>query len=152
MKWFTRILLILALGGLAWWGWQRLTITEEQRVRRSLATLQRAVENMNFLTLDGGIAADYRDDRGLDKPALLTAIRAARLPYKTFLIFLTETTVTVEPDQQTATVVFIAKVLATPRDGGAESELFTERFRLTFRRLDRAWQLVATEVPKLSFE
>jgi hypothetical protein len=107
---------------------------------------------MNFLSLGNAIAADYHDDRGLDKATLIAAIRTTRLQYSAFHIFLTGTTITIAPDRQTAVVVIIAKVLATPRDGGTERDLFTERFRLTFQRHDRTWQLTATEVPKLSFE
>ena len=148
----SRIVGLLLLALIGWWAWQKLTVTDEQRIRRTVGAMQRAVEKMNFLSLDSYIAGDYHDDRGLDKSSLLAAVRVTRLQYSTFLVFLSDTTVTVDPDRQNATVVFIAKVLATPRDGGAESELFTERFRLTFRKLDNAWKLTSTEVPKLKFE
>jgi hypothetical protein len=152
MKWLTRILALGLLVLLGWWLWQKFVVTDEQRVRRAIANMEKADEKMSFLSLEGYIATDYHDDRELDKSSLLMAVRATRMQYSSFFIHLSDETVTIEPDHQTAAAVFIAKVLATPRDGGSESELFEERFRLFFRKTDQGWKLTGSEVPKLSFE
>lgn len=152
MRWVARGLALLIVVGVGWWLAYRLTVTEEQRLLRTLSVMQRAVERMNLLTLEGYIAGDYSDERGLDKQSLLLAVRNVRLQYSTFLVFRSDTVTEIAPDATTATVTFVAKVVATPTEGGAETELFTERFRLSFRKQDNAWRLTRVEVPKLRFE
>lgn len=152
MRWIARIVALLILVAVGWWLAHRLTVTEEQRLLRTLSAMQRAVERTNLLALEGYIAQDYSDDRGLDKTSLLMAVRNVRLQYRTFLVLRSDTITEIAPDATTATVTFVAKVLATPHDGAGETELFTERFRLFFRKQDNAWRLTRVEVPKLRFE
>ncbi|MCX7915821.1 MAG: hypothetical protein N3A53_05915 [Verrucomicrobiae bacterium] len=152
MRWAARIVALLVVIGVGWWLANRLTVTEEQRLLRTLSAMQRAVERNNLLTLEAYIANDYSDDLGLDKHSLLLAVRNVRMQYRAFVVLRTDTVTEIAPHATHATVTFVAKVLATPTEGAGEIELFTERFRLFFRKQDNAWRLRRVEVPKLTFE
>ncbi len=149
LKWIV-LLVLVAAGG--WYGARHLFATEETRLRRQIAAMERAVEKGNFLALQSAIASDYSDDRGLDKETLVAAVRAYRLQYGSMFIHLSDLTTELDGDSGTARVVLIAKVLATPRAGGGESELFSDRFRLAFRKQEGQWQLTRAEIPELKFE
>jgi len=105
-----------------------------------------------LLRLEGPIAQDYSDDYGLDKSSLLGAIQAFRRQYDTVFIHLSDLTVTVAEDHQTAEAVLIAKVLATPAGSVTATEVRQERVRLYFRKTDRGWLLFRTESPELKFD
>ena len=152
MKWILRILLAAALAGIVWWLWQRVFVTDETRVKRQIALMTSAVERGNLLRLEGAIANDYSDDFGLDKSALLTAVRSFRVQYDALFIHISDLGITIEPDHQKAQAVFIAKVLAKQKGGTTETEVRAERFRLYFRKTDEGWKLVRTESPELKFE
>ena len=152
MKWIGRLLGVALVALLAWWAWNRWFVSDETRVRRQLASMQKSVEQGNLLRLSEAIAPDYNDDRGLDKATLITVVRSYRMQQESVFIHLSDQQVTVEPDHRRAQSVFVAKVLAKPRGGGQETELFTERFRLFFRKTDQGWQLIRAESPKLKFE
>ena len=152
MKWILRILLAAALAGIVWWLWQRVFVTDETRVKRQIALMTSAVERGNLLRLEGAIANDYSDDFGLDKSALLPAVRSFRVQYDALFIHISDLGITIEPDHQKAQAVFIAKVLAKQKGGTTETEVRAERFRLYFRKTDEGWKLVRTESPELKFE
>jgi ketosteroid isomerase-like protein len=152
MKWIGRIFILAVVALLAVWLWQRLFVSEETRVKTLIASMERAVQTGNFVRLADGIAGDYRDDRGLDKPTLLAYVRAARAQYQSLFIHITDLTIELADDRQQAHAVLIARVLASPRAGAAQTELFTERFRLHFRKTDQGWKLVRAESPELKFD
>ena len=137
---------------LIWWVSQRVFVTEEKRVRRALASLESAVETGNIFKLDAGIAQDYTDTFGFDKPTAINAVRVFRAQHDSIFIHISDLTVTVEPDGQRAQAAFIAKILAKPKGALTESELRTDRFRVTFRKTGQGWQLTGTESPELKFD
>ncbi len=71
MKWLKWILLAGVVAGFGWWLWQRVFVTDEQRVQRLLAKMVKAVETGNLLQLEAGIAQDYTDDFGFDKSTII---------------------------------------------------------------------------------
>ncbi|NQU10832.1 hypothetical protein HQ590_08585, partial [bacterium] len=144
------LVVVLALVGR--WAWQRWFVTDETRIRRQIGLMERAVEQGSLLRLEGAIAQDYSDDVGLDKASLLGAVRAFRQQYGTIFIHLSDLTVTVAEDRQTAEAVFIAKVLAQPAGSVTSTEVRQERLRLYFRQRDRGWLLYRTESPQLRFD
>jgi hypothetical protein len=152
MKWFFRLagvgLLLLA----GWWLWQRIFVTDEQRVARQIASMARAVETGNLLKLEAGIAQDYSDDFGFDKSTVLAAVRTFRAQHDAILILLSDEKITVEPGHQHAQAVFIAKILTKAKGSLADSELRTDRFRLSFRKTDQGWQMTRAESPQLKFD
>ena len=152
VKWLVRLLLIGALAGGSWWLWQRLFVTDEQRVQRQLATLVKAVEDGRWLTLEAGIDHDYRDDFGFDKATVIGGARSFRAQYDALLIFLTGLKVEVAPDRQTAQAVFVAKVLAKAHGTISESEVRADRYRIYFRQTDGGWKMTQLESPQLKFE
>ena len=151
MKWMMRLLGVVVLVLVGWWLWERVFVTDQTRVRRLIAAMQRHVEQGNLIRLADTIAQDYSDDRGLDKGTLLGAVRSYRAQYDTVFIHLSDLQVTVEPDHRRAQAVFIAKVLVKPR-GGQETELFSDRFRLFFRKTEEGWQMIRAESPELKFD
>ena len=152
MKWLKYAVGLVVLVLLAWWVREKFFISDETRVRRQLAVMTKAVQGSGMLTLEGCIATDYRDDHGLERSTLIMAIRTYRMQYERLLIFLSELTVEMQPDGQTAKVAFIAKVLAQPRGGLIDSEMFTDRFRVYFRKTDGRWLMYRAESPELKFE
>ena len=152
MRWLGRILVVgvLMLGG--WWLWQRIFVTDEQRVQRQLAALAHAVETGNLLQLEDGIAQDYSDDFGFDKSTVIGGIRSFRGQYDALLIFITGLRIEVAPDHQAAQAVFIAKVLAKARGAIQESEIRADRYRVYFRQTAGRWKMTRVESPQLKFE
>jgi hypothetical protein len=151
MKWIGRLVGAVILVLIGWWLWDRVFVTDETRVRRQIAAMQKCVEQGNLVRLADAISPDYNDDRGLDKGVLLAAVRSYRAQYDTLFIHLSDVQVTVEPDRHRARAVLIAKVLAKPRSG-LETELFSDRFRLFFRQTDKGWKLIRVESPELKFD
>jgi hypothetical protein len=152
MKWVWRIAGIAVLVALGWWAWQRIFVTDEQRIQHLIGGMEKAVETGNLLKLESAVAQDYGDDFGLDKSLLLGAVRAFRGQYDGVLILVSDLKITVEPDHQEAQAVFVTKILAKPKGSLADSELRTDRFRLQFRRSDQGWQMLHAESPQLKFE
>ena len=151
MKW-ARILIVIALLVAVWWIWQRVFVSDETRIRLQLFTMTRAVEQGNLLRLEGVIAGDYSDSFGMDKSTLLGAVRAYRQEHEGLFIHLSDKTVTVEDDHEKAQAVFVAKVVAKPKGGAGETQLFSDRFRLSFRKTDQGWKLFRAESPQLKFD
>ena len=147
-----RLLLIGALAGGGWWLWQRVFVTDAQRVQRQLSRLAHAVETGGWLKLEDGIARDYSDDFGFNKATLLGGVRSFRAQYDALLIFITSLKVEVAPDQQTAQAIFIAKVLAKAHGTIRESEIRADRYRVYFRKTDGGWKITRLESPQLKFE
>ena len=152
MKWTLRIVAAVVVALVAWQVWERVFVTDETRVKRQVAVMARAVEKGDVLRLSDAVAADYVDDWNMDKSMLLGAVRSFRAQYDALFIHISDLTVTVEPDHQTAQAIFIAKVLAKAKGSVAQSEVRAERFRLYFRRNDDGWKLVRTESPELKFD
>jgi hypothetical protein len=152
MKWLAGLAGIAVLILLGWWTWQRVFVTDEQRVRQLIGSMQRAVETGNLLKLEAGIAQDYSDEFGFDKSTVIGAVRSFRAQYDDVLIFISDLHVTVEPDRQRAQAVFIAKILARQKGSLADSELRTDRFRLSFRKTDQGWKMIRAETPQLKFD
>ena len=152
MKWLGRIVAAAIVALVVWQIWQRVFISDETRIKKQLAAMVRAVEKGDLLRLSDALAADYSDDWGLDKSTLLGAVRGYRSQYDALFIHLSDLTVTVEPDHQTAQAVFIAKVLAKAKGSVSESEVRADRFRLRFRKTDDGWKLARAESPELKFD
>jgi hypothetical protein len=152
MKWIWRIVAAAIAMFVLWQVWQRVFITDEQRVKKQLAVMVSAVEKGDVLRLSDALAANYGDDWGLDKSTLLGAVRAFRGQYDALFIHISDLTVTVAPDHQTAQAVFIAKVLAKAKGSVSESEVRADRFRLHFRKTDNGWKLARAESPELKFD
>jgi ketosteroid isomerase-like protein len=152
MKWLARIAGIAVLILAGWWLWQKIFVTDEQRVQRQISSMARAVETGNLLKLEAGLAQDYSDDFGFDKSTVLGAVRAFRAQHDEILIFITDLKITIEPDHQQAQAVFIAKILAKAKGSLGDSELRTDRFRLAFRKTDQGWQMTRAESPQLKFD
>ena len=152
MNWFLRILLVGVLAGAGWWLWQRVFVTDEQRVQRQLAAMAHAVETGNLLKLEDGIANDYSDDFGFDKSTVIAGVRSFRAQYDALLILITSPKVEIAADHQTAQVVFIAKVLAKASGALKASEVRADRYRVYFRRTDGGWKMTKVESPQLKFE
>ena len=152
MKWLIRIAGVGILVFAGWWLWQRIFVTDEQRIQRQISSMARAVETGNLLKLEAGIAQDYSDDFGFDKSTVLVAVRSFRARQDGVLILISDLKITVEPDHQRAQAVFIAKILAKAKGSLADSELRTDRFRLLFRKTDQGWQMTRAESPQLKFD
>lgn len=151
MKWLKRILVVAALVLVGWWVRERFFISDETRIKRALDAMVKAVETGDMMRLSDGIAADYSDDRGLDRGMLVAMVHSYRAQQQSIYIFLTDMTVQVEPQKQTAQVALIANILIKPK-GGAETRMDGERFRLYFRKDDRVWKVARVESPKLNFD
>ena len=152
MKWLLRMAGVAILVFAGWWLWQRIFVTDEQRIQRQISSMARAVETGNLLKLEAGIAQDYSDDFGFDKSTVLGAVRSFRAQQDGVLILISDLKITVEPDHQRAQAVFIAKILAKAKGSLADSELRTDRFRLAFRKTDQGWQMTRAESPQLKFD
>lgn len=152
MRWIRLMLVLAAIFVAAWWIWERFLVSDETRIRLRIIGMEQAVEQGNLLRLADGIADDYSDDSGMDKPSLLAAVRAFRQQHDGLFIHLSDVQIQVDPDHQTAQAAFVAKVISKPRDGGGESELFADRFRLFFRKTGQDWLLVRAVSPPLKFD
>ena len=152
MKWLLRVAGVAILVFAGWWLWQRIFVTDEQRIQRQISSMARAVETGNLFKLEAGIAQDYNDDFGFDKSTVLGAVRAFRAQQDGVLILVSDLKIAVEPDHQRAQAVFIAKILAKAKGSLADSELRTDRFRLLFRKTDQGWQMTRAESPQLKFD
>lgn len=152
MRWIRLMLVLAVILIAAWLIWERFLVSDETRIRLRMNGMEQAVEQGNLLRLGGAIADDYSDDSGMDKPSLLAAVRAFRQQYDGLFIHLSDVEIQVDPDHQTAQVAFVAKVISRPKDGGGESELFADRFRLFFRKTGQDWLLVRAVSPPLKFD
>lgn len=152
MKWLKLIVAAVVLALLARWAWQRYFVTDETRVKRVLAAATSAVETGNLIKLENVIAYDYSDDFGLDKSTLIGAVRSFRSEYNAIFIHLADVKITVDTDHMKSQAIFIAKVLAQPKGGGAQTEVRAERYRLFFRKTDQGWKLTRAESPQLKFD
>lgn len=147
MKWLLLGLLLVVLG---WFLWQRIFVTDEQRVKRVLSTMTRAVETGNLLKLEDSIAQDYSDDFGFDKSTILAGVKQFRAQHDALLILVSELQVEVATNQ--AQAVFIAKILAKPKGSLQETEVRAERLRLMFHKTDAGWKMTRAESPQLKFD
>jgi ketosteroid isomerase-like protein len=152
MKWLLRIVVVAVVGFVLWRAWQWLFVTDEMRVKHQISVMTSAVEHGDVIRLSDAIATDYSDDLGLDKSTLLGGVRSFRAQYDAVFIHLSDLTVTVDPDQQKAQAVFIAKILAKAKGSLSESKVREDRFRLYFRKTDDGWKLTRTESPQLKFD
>jgi hypothetical protein len=152
MRWIRLILVLAVIFVAAGWIWERFLVSDETRIRLRINGMERAVEQGDLLRLEGAIADDYSDDSGMDKPSLLAAVRAFRQQYDGLFIHLSDIDIQIDADHQMAQAAFVAKVISKPRDGGGESELLADRFRLFFRKTGRDWRLVRAESPPLKFD
>ena len=151
MKWILRAVVVGLLAWLAWQGWQRLFFTDETRIKRLIATMERAVEKNNSLSLSDCVAGDYSDDRGLDRGALVGAVRMVRSQYEAMFIHISDMAIEMAADHQSAQAMLVAKVL-TKRTGGGETEMNAERVHLFFRKTEDGWKLTRVESPELKFD
>ena len=152
MKWLIRIAFVAAVIFAGWWLWQKIFVTDEQRVQRQISSMARAVETGNILKLESAVAQDYADDFGFDKSTVLGAVRAFRAQHDGVLILISDMNVQIEPDREHAHAVFIAKILAKSKGSLADAELRTDRYRLSFRKTDGGWQMTRAETPQLKFD
>jgi ketosteroid isomerase-like protein len=152
MKWMLRIVVVAFVGFLLWRAWQWLFVTDEMRVKGQISVMTSAVEHGDVIRLSDALASDYSDDLGMDKSMLLGGVRSFRAQYDAVFIHLSDLTVTIDPDQQKAQAVFIAKVLAKAKGSLSETKVREDRFRLYFRKTDDGWKLTRTESPQLKFE
>ena len=152
MKWIKRSIMAVVIVVFGWWIWQRVFVSDETRIRLQLVSMTRAVEQGNLLRLEDAIASDYSDDVGLDKSSLLGGVRAFRQQHDGLFIHLSDVRVDVESDHQKAQAVFVAKVVVKPKSGMGETQLFSDRFRLFFRKTDQGWKLFRSESPQLKFD
>jgi ketosteroid isomerase-like protein len=152
MRWIRLVLVLAVIFGAAWWVWERFLVSDETRIRLRMKGMEQAVEQGNLLRLADAIADDYSDDAGMDKSSLLGAVRAFRQQHDGLVIHLSDVAIQVDPDHQKAQAAFVARVVSKPKEGGDESELFTDRFRLFFRKTGQGWQLVRGESPSLKFD
>jgi len=152
MKWFIRFVFVVALVFCCWWLWQRIFVTDEDRVHRQLAAMTHAVETGNLITLENNIAHDYTDDYGFDKATIIGGVKSFRSQYDKLLIFISDLKIEVAPDRQHAQAVFIAKVLAKAHGEFRESEVQGDRYKLYFHKTDGGWKLTRVESPKLKFD
>jgi ketosteroid isomerase-like protein len=152
MKWLLRIVMVAVIGFVLWRAWQWLFVTDEMRIKRQISVMTSAVEHGDVIRLSDSIASDYNDDSGLDKSMLLGGVRSFRAQYDAVFIHLSDLTVTIDPDQQKAQAVLIAKILAKAKGSLSESEVRADRFRLYFRKTDDGWKLTRTESPQLKFD
>ena len=152
MKWLTRLVLIGVLAGSGWWMWQRVFVTDAQRVQRQLSAMAQAVETGRWIRLDNDIANDYSDDFGFDKATVIAGVRSFRAQYDAILIFITDLKVEIAPDHQQAQTVFIAKVLAKAHGALRDSEVRADRYRVFFRKTEAGWKMTRVESPQLKFD
>ncbi len=152
MRWIRLVLVLVVIFGVAWWVWERFLVSDETRIRLRIRGMEQAVEQGNLLRLSDAIADDYSDDAGMDKSSLLGAVRAFRQQYEGLIIHLSDLQIQIDPDHQKAQATFVAKAVNKPKEGGSESELFTDRFRLFFHETGQGWQLVRAESPPLKFD
>jgi hypothetical protein len=152
MKWLWRLIVAGVVGVLVWQAWERLFVTEEKRIQRAVAAMERAVEENNIVALADGVAGSYSDEHGLDKASLLAMVRGARSQYATMLIHITDMKIEVATDKRTGQATLIAKVLTTRAGGGGATEINAERVRLFLRKGDDGWKLTRVESPELRFE
>jgi ketosteroid isomerase-like protein len=151
MKWLVRIVVAGLLVFALWELWQRVFVTDEMRIKRQIGTMAQAVEKGEILKLSDAIANDYSDDHGLDKSALLAAVRWFRSQREALFIYISDQKIEINPDAQGAQAVIVAKVLSKTK-GGDQTELNADRFRLFFRKTENGWKLSRTESPELKFE
>jgi hypothetical protein len=152
MKWIIRGFLVAAVVLIAWWIGSKVFVSDETRVRRQLSAMTRYVEQGSLLRLSDGLAQDYSDDHGLDKATVIGAVRTYRAQFDALFVHLSDLTVTVDPTRKEAQAAFIAKVLARERGGTGDAELFSERFRVLFRKTDGDWLIYRAETPALKFD
>ena len=152
MKWLLRIVMVAIAAFVLWQVWQRVFVTDETRIQRQISVMVNATEKGDVLRLSDALAVDYSDDWGLDKSTLLGAVRGYRSQYDALFIHVSDLTVTVEPDHQTAQAIFIAKILAKAKGSVTESEVRADRFRLRFRKTENGWKLAHAESPELKFD
>lgn len=152
MKWLWRSLVALALVVGFWLLWERVLVTEETRIRRLIAQMERAVEQGNLLRLEAAIASDYTDEHGLDKSALLALVRTYRQAYESVEIRVQQLQVALEPEGETATADFIATVLAKTSVASGEQEERDAHVRLWLRKTNDAWKMRRAESPDLKWD
>jgi hypothetical protein len=143
---------IAAVALTSWWIKERFFVTDEMRVKRLVSDMAKFVEKAAITSLGETITEDYTSDQASDKTTLLNAIRIFRLQYAQMFIYIADQAVIVSPDAEGAEVTLVAKVIAKPRGGGADTEFHAERVRLFFRKTDAGWQMYRTESPKLNFD
>lgn len=127
---------------------ERFFVSETSRVQRQLAALEQAVEEGDLGRLSQGIAADYADERGLDRASLLAAVRFYRGQRGALHVHISDLKIWAEPPY--AEAKFIATIVSK-RDG-ATTEINGDRFELRFRKEKKGWLLTKAEIPKLRFE
>jgi hypothetical protein len=152
MKWVFYIFAVAGLAWVGWWTWQRVFTTDEMRVQRLLDTMVLAVEHGSLIKMEDCLAGDYSDDFGLDKSGVIGALRSFRSRYDAVFVELSDQTITIDPDGQTALVVLLGKIRVRPKGELADTVWQQDHFRLHFRKTNGGWKLTRTESPELKVE
>jgi len=152
MKWLLRLVVAAVVAFVLWEAWQRFFVTDETRIRRQITLMTRDVEKGNVLELSDALAADYSDDRGMDKSTLLGAVHSFREQYDLLSVHLSDLAVTVDPDHQKGQAAFTAKVIARLKGSPTDKQVVTNHFDLYFRKADNGWKLTRVESPELKLE
>jgi len=79
-------------------------------------------------------------------------VRGFRQQYDGLAIHLSDVQIQVDPDHQKAQAAFVATVNTRSKDGIEGNELFSDRFRLFFRKTGEGWQMVRGEYPRSKFD
>ncbi len=147
MKWVMRIILVVAAISTLIWVYRKVVISEQTRIERQILAMKRAVETGQILKLNNAIATGYSDDRGFDKRTVLGFIGSVRRQYDVILIRISNQDIELAPDRLSAKVRLKAQVLSVSVGSLAETDLYTDRFELEFRKMRGDWLLYRVESP-----
>lgn len=142
------VILGLSLALLTTWNFNRPS--EEQKIQRILQEMGRAVERKDLLKILSYVAVEYEDDMGFDRYSLSRVGANIFKTYQKLFVHLQDIAVEVEEDQAQARLV--ALFLAARQGDDVKEDLLIERgsdrFIVTFRKMDHAWKIIRTEVPQ----
>lgn len=147
-RWFqgTGIAVLIAL--LGFWLWRHYGASDETRIRAVIGKMQRVIEAgegvLMAAKLEPCIAPTYSDAAGMNKSQLIQYIVGYRSQLEAVSIYLTDLSITMQ-DEGTAEATFSARLVGRVKGNVTESEHYSDRFRLDFRKSDLGWQMTRSE-------
>lgn len=129
-------------------------VSEETRVRKVIASFERAAEAENLRECMSHISRDYSDEMGFDYRSAMFLGKDIFNTYDD--IFIHVKGLKIEVKDKLAKATFVATVFAT-RSGTQQREDMlrergSDRFIVSFRKEEGGWKVWSCEVPGYTFE
>jgi len=114
---------------------------EESRVKKTLRSIERAVERRDIVGCMWHIASDYSDDLGMDYQGVAFFLKSIFETYNNISVSIKDMKIDVRDNR--SVLSFVADIRAT---GGPQYEAGNSRFNVSLRKEGSVWKVYRSEI------